>query len=324
MKKLLALVLALTILFSLGCQSADTYADPTVSAAKALFDLGLLKGTGDTFSEEAMDLERIATRAELSVTVTRMLGKDEKAKYQQNPHPFTDVPDWASDYVGWLYENYLVNGNSDTYFGADENASIRQFCTMMLRVLGYSDADGDFSYDKAKEFAKEVGLLAPDQMTKSELYRSDMVRICHKALTTPLKNSNRLLCTKLMDEKVFTPAQAAAVGLNTVRSALADYFVNSEENLPVATARKSGSTVKISFGSPVEEYGVRVFYTSSDSPSVKELPVTKGKVSYQGATGYISNLTVTVSGENIELIVIKASSEGALYKIRGKSNIMKL
>ncbi len=319
MKKLLALILVL------GCLCTATVAsDPTVDAAKALFDLGLLKGTNTTFSEESMDLERIATRAELSVTVTRMLGKDEKARYQQNPHPFTDVPDWASDYVGWLYENYLVNGNSDTYFGADEDASIQQFCTMILRVLGYSDAEGDFSYAKAKEFAKEIGLLAPDQMTKTELYRSDMVRICYKALTTPIKNSNRLLCTKLMDEKVFTTAQAAAVGLNTVRSVLADYFVNAEENLPFANARRSGSDIKISFSAPVEEYGVRVFYTSSLSPSVKELPVTKGNVFYEGPTGYIHNVTVTAADENIELIVIKASSEGAIYKIRGKSNMMKL
>jgi len=133
MKKALALFLALFL-----CCSTVSAQSPDLAAAKTLYDLGLLKGSKDEFSADAMELNRTATRAELSVTVTRMLGKDEKARYQQNAHPFTDVPAWASDYVGWLYENYLVNGNSDTYFGAEETASVQQFCAMMLRVLGYT------------------------------------------------------------------------------------------------------------------------------------------------------------------------------------------
>ncbi|MBO4954392.1 MAG: S-layer homology domain-containing protein [Clostridia bacterium] len=322
MKKALALFLALFL-----CCSTVSAQSPDLAAAKTLYDLGLLKGSKDEFSADAMELNRTATRAELSVTVTRMLGKDEKARYQQNAHPFTDVPAWASDYVGWLYENYLVNGNSDTYFGAEETASVQQFCAMMLRVLGYSDADGDFDYATAKTYALSIGLIDSSILEKTDLYRSDMVQICVNALNLPLKNANRLLSTKLMDERVFSSEAAARAGLGERQSPLAAFFASVDQNLPKArVSSHAGNRITLAFNEDLEEYGVRVFYTSADSPTVTEAPVKKGKIHYypNGAAGYMTTLTVTIPGEDIELIVVKTSSEGALYNVLGKSNIVKL
>lgn len=128
-----------------------------------------------------------------------MLGNDEKARYQKNPHPFYDVPKWASDYVGWLYENYLVTGHSDTYFGANDTATLSQFCAMMLRVLGYYESEGDFEYNNAVSFALSVGLIDQSMVYKYELVRSDMVKICLKSLSLPMKNSYRILAEKLRD-----------------------------------------------------------------------------------------------------------------------------
>ena len=132
MKKVLSLIMFLCLAFSaFTIASAETVEEK----AKVLFDLGLLKGTQTEFSIESLELDRNATRAEICTTIVRMLGKEEKSHYQQNPHPFNDVPDWASDYVGWLYENYLVNGVSDTYFGAEDIATVQQFSTMLLMTL---------------------------------------------------------------------------------------------------------------------------------------------------------------------------------------------
>lgn len=192
MKKKIALLLCAALLFS-----CTAYATGLEEKARELYDMGLLKGTGDEFDMESLETGRNATRTEICVTIVRMLGKEEKAHYQKNPHPFSDVPDWAGDYIGWLYENYLVNGVSDTYFGAADDATVSQFATMMLRVLGYDDSEGDFTYDKAKDTALSIGLIDEDIYSKDELLRGDMIAICYNALRTNIKNSKRLLIDNL-------------------------------------------------------------------------------------------------------------------------------
>ena len=87
LKVLTAFVASLAVSVSVNAASDDA-----ISAAKDLFDAGLMKGNTGTFSVEALELDRPATRAEIAVTITRLLGKETKALYQKNPHPFTDVP----------------------------------------------------------------------------------------------------------------------------------------------------------------------------------------------------------------------------------------
>ncbi|MBO4343286.1 MAG: S-layer homology domain-containing protein, partial [Clostridia bacterium] len=180
--------------------------------ARALYDLGLIKGTGESFSMEALDLDRSATRAEACMTLLRMLGKEEKANYQANPHPFTDVPDWASACIGWLYENRIVNGAAETYFGADDIATVKQFSAMTLRALGYNESEGDFDYDRAVEKALSVGLFDETVGAKYELLRRDMIEIISKAMKTNLRDSYRTLAEKLCDDGAINRALAEELG----------------------------------------------------------------------------------------------------------------
>ncbi len=321
MKKWAAFCLA-ACLFLTTAVSAQT-----VEHAKALFDLGLLKGTGTGFSEEGLELERNATRVEICITVVRMLGKEEKANYQQNGHPFTDVPAWGSAAVGWLYENYLVNGISDTYFGAQDTATVQQFSTMLLRVLGYQDAAGDFSYAKASDFAVSVGLLPAASAGRTALSRSDMIDMCYKALKAPIKNSKRLLVRKLCDEGAVLEAVAEQTGVLTPPS-ISDAFASVPENLGKISVKRSGPTARLTLAQPVEHYGVRVF-VQKDGGGVQEakglggIYMQKGEISYinGGSAGYIREIKVGGLHPDAEyqFIVVKTSSEGELYQIMGKS-----
>ena len=56
------------------------------------------------------------TRSEAAVMLVRLLGKEDEALAQSPSHPFTDVPQWASPYVGWLWTNGLAKGVSATTF----------------------------------------------------------------------------------------------------------------------------------------------------------------------------------------------------------------
>ena len=330
MKKLLCLIF---VILTLSCTTVFAYTESSLDCAKKLYDLGLFKGSGDTFSAEGVDLDSNATRVQIAVTVTRMLGKEEKALYQKNPHSFSDVPAWASDYIGYLYENYLVNGISDTKFGSNDVASVQQFCTMLLRVLGYSDSDGgDFTYSNAKDFALKIGLIDNSVYGKNALLRGDMVQMRYTALNLPIKNSARTLGVKLLNEKVYTKEQAQNSGIiitNMLERAYSDIPVN----LPSFTVEKISDTqFVLHLNEYVEHYGVRVFITKSDGV-MKEVPynsaygykMTKGKIEYlDKVAGYINTITVDVpsTDENFSFMLLKTSSESQIYKISGRSAVI--
>ena len=322
MKKITAILLLLCLLIPIGAAAG------TVENARILYDLGLLKGTGQGFSEEGLELGRNATRTEVCITVVRMLGKEEKANYQANGHPFSDVPLWGSAAVGWLYENYLVNGVSDTYFGAQDTATVQQFSTMLLRTLGYSDKEGDFSYDNAVYFAINIGLLKMGAEYRRELTRQEMIDMCYTALRLPIKNSKRMLIRKLCDEKAVDRSKATALGILSVPS-VSDSFASVPETLGGITASREGNAIKLSMTIPIEHYGIRVFMQDENGGAVTEIKATgfprmeKGEVQYLGggSAGYIREIYIRGldMSKKYEFIVLKTTSEGALYQITGKS-----
>lgn len=129
-------------------------------AAEELNKIGLFKGDGEGFS-----LERVPNRAEVSTMFVRLLGKESEAEAGQYSHPFTDTDMWASQYIGYMYENGLTKGVSETEFSPYEEANANMYLTFALRALGY-DSTIDFQWDKAAEKALEIGLLTTSEQDK--------------------------------------------------------------------------------------------------------------------------------------------------------------
>jgi len=331
-KRILAFVLlAVMCLSQLTAMGANTIGigDDIVNKARMLYDLGLLKGTTSDFSVEGLELDRYATRTEACITVLRLLGRENKANYQQNSHPFNDVPSWASNGIGWLYENYLVNGVDDTYFGAQDLATVQQFSAMLLRVLGYDDKVGDFTYDGAVQKALECGILTEQIAVYYELSREHMIEMCYNALNTVTMNSTRTLIKKLCDERAVDRNLAERLGLLKAPS-LSDAFPNVSENLGFIKVEKQNTCYRIKLTNPVEEYGVRVFIRENGKP-IKEIPYSgdvyavKGRISYPGgsAAGYISEISVygLDMSKTYSFIVVKTTSHGVYYDTVGKSTV---
>ncbi len=307
-------------------------ADEITERARILYDLGLLKGTGEAFSRDSLELDRNATRAEMCTTVVRMLGKEQKAAYQQNSHPFFDVPSWASNNIGWLYENYLVNGESDTYFGAEDIATVQQFCTMLLRVLGYDDSAGDFYYNDAVNFAVKCGIADSSVKVKYELSRCDMFMMCYNALRVNINNSSRPLIKKLCDERAVSYEHAKRLGLLKTPE-LTEYFNDVPQTLGVISVKQKTSGVFcVTLNNAAEEYGLRVYVLPEDG-MLAEIPYSgniymkKGQIDYPGGSsaGYLKELYVygLDTSKKYSFIVIKTSSEGELYHTIGKSAVCK-
>jgi len=205
MKRLVALILCVLMLASVVPTTVFA-ASPTLvretELAEDLKALGLFRGVSDT----DFALSRAPTRAEALVMLVRILGKENEALSRGGKHPFLDVPSWADKYVGYAYESKLTNGVSATKFGSDREASASMYITFVLRALGYSDQNGDFTWDNPFALARDVGILGgnPDVL---KFLRGDVVLISYAALEAEVKGTGKTLAEKLIDAKVFTKAQ---------------------------------------------------------------------------------------------------------------------
>lgn len=184
------------------------------SSADVLKDLGLFQG-----SEAGYDLDRAPDRAEAATMMVRLLGKEAEAKayYEANADkfPFTDLDngyDWAKPYVAWLYNEGLTSGASATTFEPGSKCTAQQYTTFLMRALGYSDAEGgDFTYDKAIDFATEKGVVDLFNMDADDFMRDDVVAMSYTALSVAPKSGETDLLTKLVNDKAVDAEKAAPV-----------------------------------------------------------------------------------------------------------------
>ncbi|MBQ9428422.1 MAG: ADP-ribosylglycohydrolase family protein [Clostridia bacterium] len=208
--------------------------------ARGLYTLGLAQGydsTGTNFG-----LTDSITRIQTVVQVIRFLGKEAEVKAGSYKHPFTDVPAWANNYVGYAYETKITSGRSATLFDPDGAVDEMQFLTFMLRAIGYSDAKGDFVWNDPFAFAKQVGI--ENGGGASAFVRGDAFCISWDALYATAENGKavyeNLIAAGVFTAGALTAAQTAATEtaglsaplLTTLKAApvenIDDYYVLSK------------------------------------------------------------------------------------------------
>ncbi|MDR2355741.1 MAG: hypothetical protein LBE16_06055 [Clostridiales Family XIII bacterium] len=167
--------------------------------------LGLFRGT-----ENGAELDRGLTRAEALVTIVRLRGAEAEALELNLASGFSDVPAWAEAYAGFARAQGFARGLRADRLGADDPITAKQYATMLLRLLGYDDTAGDFSYDTALDFAYEAELTdewAAARYKEREanggaFLRGDAVYFMYRALYAPApsKASGESVIAKLYKE----------------------------------------------------------------------------------------------------------------------------
>jgi len=159
--------------------------------AGILKEMNIFRGDGDNLM-----LEKTPTRNEAAVMIVRLLGKEKEALEKKYEHPFQDVPEWASPYVGYMYQNKLTSGKSETEFGGSDPLSVRQYSIFMMRVLDYTD-NVDFTWNNAAESAKGFGVIDGASydglMAKESFLRDDLAGITYWTLNAYVKNQGKRL-----------------------------------------------------------------------------------------------------------------------------------
>ncbi|MCI8336018.1 MAG: hypothetical protein HFI72_02455 [Peptococcaceae bacterium] len=193
--------------------AAFAASDEAKDAADILYEQGLFLGNGTTATGAPnFELDRKPTRYEAVTMLVRLLGKEEEAKKGTWNTPFTDVDEWAKPYVGYAYANKLTTGTSETIFSGNDTVTASEYLTLVLRVLGYNDKIGDFSWDKAWELSDEIGLTNGQYNANTrDFTRGDVAIASKNALNVNLKNDNKTLGATLRRNK-------PAADINTSKS----------------------------------------------------------------------------------------------------------
>lgn len=311
MKKLLSLMLALMLTFSLALPALATEAEPAAPQytedAESLFALGLFKGVGtDEAGNPKFNLEGKCTRVQALVILLRLLGLEEDALATTAENPFTDMTGhWAEKYTSYAYSVGLTNGVGNNKFDPDTEAKPIQFATFILRALGYDDAAGDFDYFKAVDKARELSVVPEDMFADSnELLRDSCVKICVNALKTNLKDTERTLAKKLIEDGVIDQDTAIEVGVLP-----AEVVVNPEHvaTVEAAYALKQGAYLsnKAAFtltgvvtavNDAYSSYYKNVSVTIS-VPGCEDKPIYCWRLQGTGADEIAVGYTITVTGK---------------------------
>lgn len=212
--KILSLALCLILLAGiLAVPVAAAGVTTTQDKASAMKELGLFSGT-----DKGFELDRQPTRMEGLVMLIRLLGAEQEALSENNPHPFSDVPGWANAYAGYAYCCGLSTGVSQTAFGANNPMKAAEYVTLLLRALGYDDSNGDFVWNRSIEKAREIGMLSQEQAAQfanQPTTRGTLVELSWAALLQPLKDDSQTLAEVLIEGGVISQDLAVQYGLWT-------------------------------------------------------------------------------------------------------------
>ena len=215
MKRKISIILVIVLLMSLMVVnvSAEDSDSEYYDYAVKLRMVDLFRGTDIGF-----ELEREPTRIEGAVMFVRLLGAEEEALEMDYYHPFLDVPQWGSPYVGYLYKNELTNGISVDEFGSYMPIKAISYMTFVLRALGYSDAGTykDFEWLGALEFAYTTGIIDSKlylELKNRTFLRGHVAWTSFEILTAEIKSVGTTLIDKLIFNGAVKRDIAEAIGL---------------------------------------------------------------------------------------------------------------
>lgn len=205
-----------------GALTVSAAAADNTACAEHLQDLGLFQGT-----EQGYELDRAPTRGEAAVMLVRLLGEEQSALTLTYSAPFTDLQDWEKPYVQYLYEIGATTGVSATEFAPEESCTAQMYAAFVLRALGYTEADGDFTYAGVDAFAQQIGLYDAAVIDTADFLRDDVAAASYTALSLTPKDSEQTLLEQLVadgavDAQAAEPYQALFDTYAQYRTATAD------------------------------------------------------------------------------------------------------
>lgn len=184
--------------------STSAFAAPDTQYADTLYELGLFKGT-----DKGYELEKTLTREESATILVRLLGEEKNIKSNNYSEVFTDVEKdrWSFPYVMYCFENEITKGTGQDTFSPEQPISADQFVTLVLRLLGYTDAEPKTALVQAITYNLLNSEVVRSLEGAEKFTRENMVYIVYRSLQTPMSDGI-ILAQYLADKNVLTQSQA--------------------------------------------------------------------------------------------------------------------
>ena len=198
MKKLLALVLALTLVIGAAFPASAGFRDVTDPAFSSKLDLLAALGIVNGYTDGTFRPEKTLTRAEFTKLVVTMLGKGEDSLSYADYTYFPDVRSghWAARYVNYAARVLtLVKGDGSGRFNPNAAITLREAVTILLRALGYNDEllGGRWPENYLNK-AASLGLTAGISLSPvANVNRRSGAELFYNALYTNAKDGGRLI-----------------------------------------------------------------------------------------------------------------------------------
>lgn len=308
-KRLISICLA--VLFALAPASAafTDITDSSLAQKVAILDaLGIMQGMGnDQFNPNGS-----LTRAQFcKIAVTAMGISDVSAYTSYTIFPDVKHTHWAAGYINAavrhpdLKDRSIIRGYVDGTFGPDKTVNYGEVCTMLLRMLGYTEEDvGPFwpadYIAKAQALGLTEGVSISD--AKAAVKRSDTAILLLNTLTAPLKdNAGGTLMDSLASSTVDGGILLATS--RTDSSLAAGEAIFYEESAGDTVTRRTAGTLDSSL---IGVYGTMVL---KDNAVVGVIP-------QQGRTETYTVTAVTADSIQTTAQTIRPGSADKLYVTR--------
>jgi hypothetical protein len=289
MKKTLALVLALAMVFS---TITVAFAEDTLSAdAQTCADLGMLKG--ETGKVDAAYVATAPTRLQAAVMFLRLKGLEAEALAFTGKDNFADGDIlWAdgANLLAYLKANPQLGWVGDgTNFNPSARITAKEYYKVLLETLGYKQTSaevvGDFKWDNVVEYAATVGLSKVADVAKFTV--NDLATATVEALKTNVKDTETTLVASLVEAGKISKAAAIEAGL-------------------VAGA-PAAVTVAVKKASAAGNAAVDVIYED-------DVDAAAGNAAVYSIDGLAIN-AVTVTGSDSVRLDTAAMTSGKVYKL---------
>jgi len=214
MKKTLALVLALAMVFS---TITVAFAEGTIGAdAQICADLGMLKGSTGTV--DAAYTATAPTRIQAAVMVLRLRGLEAEAMAFTGEANFADADKaaWAKPIMAYMKANPQLGWSGDgTNFDPMGLTTAQAYYKVMLEALGYKQTTpevvGDFAFADTLTFAASKGLTKVAAVTNFTV--NDLATATVETLKANMKDGGKTLVATLVEAGKVDKAKAVTAGL---------------------------------------------------------------------------------------------------------------
>ena len=203
-KRFFALLCALVLLAG-AVPAASALEGEAARAADTLAALNIVRG------DYALDAP--ATRAHAAVLLVRLAGAEQEASRHAVTarSPSYTAPAYARSSIAYAAARGWITSLTAQSYRPDEPVTADAWCSMLLRMLGYSDRSGDFTPSGAAVFAQRIGLLS--QPLSGELTRGQLFQSIRDALTFSYKDGSATVAERLVARGTASQATVSALGL---------------------------------------------------------------------------------------------------------------